>query len=96
MQWRGLVAEQMASRQSVAAFCRERGLRDWQFYEWKNRLRQAEAGQFVAVENYRVPYITVTPSFSICPKHGYLEGEHIYCPKCDADLIARKRLATQQ
>ena len=50
MQWRGLVAEQMASRQSVAAFCRERGLRDWQFYAWKNRLRPAEAGQFVAVE----------------------------------------------
>ena len=48
--WRGLVAEQMASGQSVAAFCRERGLRDWKFYEWKNLLRQAEAGQFVAVE----------------------------------------------
>jgi ribonucleoside-triphosphate reductase len=38
-----------------------------------------------------VPYITVTPTFSICPKHGYLEGEHEFCPKCDGDLIARKR-----
>jgi hypothetical protein len=48
--WRGLVAEQVASRQSVAVFCRERGLRDWKFYEWKKRLRKAEAAQFVAVE----------------------------------------------
>jgi len=48
--WRELVAEQMASGQSVALFCRERGLRNWEFYEWKSRLRQAEAGQFGAVE----------------------------------------------
>ncbi len=46
-----------------------------------------------ALENFRLPYITVTPTFSICPKHGYLEGEHAFCPKCDAELIARKRLA---
>jgi len=49
-----------------------------------------------ALENYRLPYITITPTFSICPKHGYLEGEHAFCPKCDADLIARKQLAAQQ
>jgi ribonucleoside-triphosphate reductase len=49
-----------------------------------------------ALENYRVPYITVTPTFSICPRHGYLDGEHIYCPNCDAEAIARKRLASQQ
>lgn len=35
---------------------------------------------------YRLPYITITPTFSICPKHGYLDGEHDFCPKCDADL----------
>ncbi len=46
-----------------------------------------------ALENFHLPYITITPTFSICPKHGYLEGEHAYCPKCDADQIARKRLA---
>jgi ribonucleoside-triphosphate reductase (formate) len=43
-----------------------------------------------ALENFRMPYITVTPTFSICPRHGYLSGEHRYCPKCDAELIAEK------
>ena len=38
-----------------------------------------------------LPYITVTPTFSICPKHGYLSGRHDFCPKCDAEIIARKR-----
>ncbi|NCC20876.1 MAG: ribonucleoside triphosphate reductase [Alphaproteobacteria bacterium] len=32
--------------------------------------------------NYRLPYITVTPTFSICPEHGYLEGEVCECPQC--------------
>lgn len=45
-----------------------------------------------ALENFRLPYITVTPTFSICPKHGYLSGEHRFCPKCDAELLARKRM----
>lgn len=38
------------------------------------------------IENYQLPYITVTPTFSICPKHGYVNGEHDYCPKCDEEL----------
>jgi len=46
-----------------------------------------------ALENFRLPYVTVTPTFSICPKHGYIAGEHAFCPKCDAELIARKRAA---
>jgi hypothetical protein len=50
LRWRGLVSEQVASGKSVAAFCGERGVRDWQFYEWKKRLRKTEAGSFVAVE----------------------------------------------
>ncbi|XOB41153.1 MAG: ribonucleoside triphosphate reductase [Candidatus Nealsonbacteria bacterium] len=33
-------------------------------------------------ENFHLPYITITPTFSICPAHGYLSGEHFYCPKC--------------
>ncbi len=33
-------------------------------------------------ENFKLPYITLTPTFSICPIHGYLSGEHFYCPKC--------------
>ncbi|MBP9779238.1 ribonucleoside triphosphate reductase [Candidatus Gracilibacteria bacterium] len=38
------------------------------------------------IENYQMPYITITPTFSICPKHGYISGEHDYCPKCDAEI----------
>ncbi|HCJ45313.1 MAG: ribonucleoside triphosphate reductase [Candidatus Moranbacteria bacterium] len=38
------------------------------------------------LSNFRLPYITITPTFSICPKHGYLEGEYDYCPKCDKEL----------
>ena len=34
------------------------------------------------LENYRIPYLTITPTFSICPKHGYLPGEHPFCPLC--------------
>jgi len=37
------------------------------------------------VENYKLPYFTVTPTFSVCPIHGYLSGEHKYCPKCDEE-----------
>ena len=33
-------------------------------------------------EKFHLPYITLTPTFSICPTHGYLSGEHTYCPKC--------------
>lgn len=39
------------------------------------------------IENYKLPYITVTPLFSVCPKHGYISGEHEYCPMCDEELI---------
>jgi ribonucleoside-triphosphate reductase len=38
------------------------------------------------IENYRLPYFTITPTFSICPKHGYLAGEHQFCPKCDEEI----------
>ncbi len=37
-------------------------------------------------ENFKLPYFTITPTFSICPVHGYLAGEHEYCPKCDAEM----------
>ena len=40
---------------------------------------------------FGLPYITVTPTFSICPKHGYLSGRHDFCPLCDAELIAAKK-----
>ena len=41
-------------------------------------------------ENYKVPYMTLTPTFSICPKHGYLAGKFEFCPKCDAENAANQ------
>ncbi len=49
-----------------------------------------------SLENFRLPYITVTPTFSICPKHGYIAGEHTYCPICDEELAQAKRARMQQ
>lgn len=43
-------------------------------------------------ERYHLPYFTITPTFSICPIHGYLYGEHEYCPKCDEEI----RLSEQE
>lgn len=36
-------------------------------------------------EKFNLPYITITPTFSICPVHGYLSGEHFECPKCTVE-----------
>ncbi len=46
-----------------------------------------------ALTRFRLPYITITPTFSICPTHGYLAGEHPFCPVCDEERLARKRAA---
>ena len=46
-----------------------------------------------ALSQFRLPYITVTPTFSICPVHGYLAGEHAFCPRCDEEALQRKRAA---
>ena len=35
--------------------------------------------------NYRIPYFTLSPVYSICPVHGYLSGEHFNCPKCRSE-----------
>ena len=48
------------------------------------------------IENYKLPYITVTPTFSICPVHGYIVGEHEYCPKCDAEIMTRKNISKNE
>ena len=48
-----------------------------------------------ALSNHRLPYVTVTPTFSICPRHGYLNGHHEFCPRCDEERLARKRQAGQ-
>ena len=49
-----------------------------------------------ALENFRVPYITITPTFSICPTHGYLSGEHPFCPRCDEERLAQKQRELQK
>ncbi|HPS43123.1 MAG TPA: ribonucleoside triphosphate reductase [Treponemataceae bacterium] len=35
--------------------------------------------------NYRIPYFSLTPTFSVCPVHGYINGEHFECPTCKAE-----------
>ncbi len=45
-----MVSEQSQSGQTVSAFCRDRGLRDSQFYDWKKRIREGEAAKFVEVK----------------------------------------------
>jgi ribonucleoside-triphosphate reductase len=36
-------------------------------------------------ENYELPYYTITPTFSVCPEHGYIAGEHEFCPTCEQE-----------
>ena len=42
------------------------------------------------LERYRLPYLTITPTFSICPVHGYLAGEQEFCPLCDEEKLVKK------
>uniref|UniRef100_UPI003AF45ABC ribonucleoside triphosphate reductase n=1 Tax=Campylobacter fetus TaxID=196 RepID=UPI003AF45ABC len=56
----------------------------------REKLSSAKACQHLVkniVENYKLPYITITPVFSVCQKHGYIAGEHEYCPKCDEEIL---------
>jgi len=46
-----------------------------------------------ALGRFRLPYLTITPTFSICPVHGYLSGEHEFCPKCDEALRQEQQRA---
>jgi ribonucleoside-triphosphate reductase len=43
-------------------------------------------------ENYKLPYFTITPTFSICPSHGYLAGEYKKCPKCEKECEVYSRV----
>jgi len=51
-------------------------------------------GRFVksVIENHKLPYITVTPIFSVCDDHGYLAGEKPKCPKCDKETLVWTRV----
>jgi len=58
----------------------------------REKISSAEAGRKLVrnvISNFRLPYVTVTPTFSICEKHGYLSGEYEYCPKCDEELLQK-------
>jgi ribonucleoside-triphosphate reductase len=44
-------------------------------------------------EGYHLPYFTLSPTFSVCPKHGYLKGEHEFCPVCDQEIGYKEQLA---
>ena len=44
-------------------------------------------------ENYRIPYFTISPTFSVCPIHGYLRGEETFCPVCRDE--AREKLRSR-
>ena len=53
------------------------------------RLPSAESTKSLVkkiAENFRLPYFTITPTFSICPVHGYIDGEHEFCPYCDEEM----------
>ncbi len=61
------------------------------------RISSAEACKKLvkrSLERFRLPYITITPTFSICPQHGYLSGEHEFCPVCDEILLSRRSEAS--
>jgi hypothetical protein len=55
--WRGLISEQVASSENVAAFCRERDLRDWKFYEWK----KPKPGEWQACDEERTDQLSQHP-----------------------------------
>jgi len=44
------------------------------------------------VENFHLPYFTITPTFSICPEHGYISGEHFECPQCGQETEVYSRI----
>ncbi len=59
----------------------------------KEKLSSADACKKLVknvITNFRLPYITITPLFSVCPVHGYLVGEHEYCPKCDDEILQKE------
>ena len=43
-------------------------------------------------ENYRLPYLTISPTFSVCPSHGYLRGEQPKCPQCGSQTEVYSRV----
>jgi len=46
-------------------------------------------------ENYEMPYVSLTPTFSICPVHGYIAGEHEFCPTCEKEDAPQKSVVNE-
>ena len=46
-------------------------------------------------ENYAMPYVSLTPTFSICPVHGYVAGEHEFCPRCENEDAPQKVMPSE-
>lgn len=93
--WRGLLTEQKATGQSIAAFCRDRALPVWQFYEWKKRLCPSEPGPFVAVEVVASETAeTGTPAAAVpsAPIELRLRGGHSLLVGPDFDACHLRRL----
>ncbi|NTW14296.1 MAG: ribonucleoside triphosphate reductase [Candidatus Moranbacteria bacterium] len=64
------------------------GERLWDVDATKNLVRRI-------TEKYALPYFTLTPTFSVCPVHGYIAGEHHVCPKCVAEPAAKELVQVQ-
>ena|SRR5215469_6999133 len=86
--WRNLVSEQGRRGQSVAAFCRERGLANSHFFYWKKRLREAATPQFVAVQianaNQAPARAPLSTSIEVRLSHG---RSLVVTPNFDADHL---------
>ena len=55
---------------------------DENYFEKIDNPESAKALVKKAFTKFSLPYMTLTPTFSICPVHGYISGEHFTCPKC--------------
>jgi hypothetical protein len=87
VKWRGLIAEQSGSGQSVVVFCRERGLTTGQFFAWKKRLQQAATEQFVEVQVERTVAQAPKPHRGAIEVH-LAEGRRIFVePGFDAEHL---------
>jgi transposase-like protein len=86
--WRNLISEQVRSGQSVAAFCRERGLADSHFFYWKKRLREAATVQFVPVQiangNQAPARAALSTTIEVRLRHG---RSLVVGPNFDADHL---------
>ena len=43
-------------------------------------------------DNYKLPYYTISPTYSVCPDHGYLNGKHEICPICKKEVEVYSRI----